>query len=134
MREITRVIVHHAGAITTTEAMRRHHVEERGWSDIGYHYVVEERGRVRLGRPVHRQGAHAVGHNEGTIGVCVAVDARRQVRRRAMRALVRLVADLVHQYSLTASDVLGHGELAATECPGLDMERLRAKVSEALHE
>ena len=134
MREITRVVVHHAGATTTTAAMRRHHIEDRGWSDIGYHYVVEECGKVRLGRPVHRQGAHVVGHNRDTIGVCVAVDARHPVTFRTMGTLVRLIADLVHQYRLTASDVFGHGELAATQCPGLDIKQLRTKVREALHE
>ena len=132
MRQIRRIVVHHAAAATDFESMRRHHIEDRGWTDIGYHYVVEDRGKVRLGRPVHREGAHVVGHNEGTIGVCVAVDARRPVRRRAMRALVRVVADLVRQYGLTVADVVGHGELAATLCPCMDMDELRARISEAM--
>ena len=132
MRQIRRIVVHHAAAATNFERMRRDHIDNRGWSDIGYHFVIEERGKVRLGRPVHRQGAHVVGNNADTIGVCVAVDAREPVRPRAMRALVRIVADLLRQYGLTVSDVVGHGELAATLCPCMDMDELRARIAEAM--
>jgi N-acetylmuramoyl-L-alanine amidase len=132
MRQIRRIVVHHAAADTDFERMRRDHIDNRSWSDIGYHFVIEERGKVRLGRPVHRQGAHVTGHNADSIGVCVAVDARKPVRRRAMRALVRVVADLVRQYGLTVADVVGHGELAATLCPCMDMDELRARITEAM--
>jgi N-acetyl-anhydromuramyl-L-alanine amidase AmpD len=131
MRQIRRIVVHHAAAATNFERMRRDHIDNRGWSDIGYHYVVEENGRVRFGRPPHRQGAHVSGHNADTIGVCVSVDAREPVRHRAMRALLRVVADLVRQYDLTVSDVFGHGEISATLCPCMDMDELRARIKEA---
>lgn len=58
--------------------IRRWHLE-RGWSDIGYHYVIKRDGTLELGRDLDgdgdvldEQGAHVLGHNKGTWGVCLA--------------------------------------------------------------
>ena len=54
MREITKVIVHCAatpeGRDVATEEIKRWHTEERGWSDIGYHWVIELDGSTNEGR------------------------------------------------------------------------------------
>lgn len=42
---------------------------ERGWATVGYHFVVSPSGRIFLGRPVDRLGAHVLGHNVGTVGI-----------------------------------------------------------------
>ena len=42
----------------------------RGWSQIGYHFVLRRDGTVERGRPMHLAGAHVKGHNEYTVGVC----------------------------------------------------------------
>lgn len=51
--------------------IRRWHVEERGWDDIGYHYVITRAGRLEYGRPAFVEGAHARGHNDASIGICL---------------------------------------------------------------
>lgn len=51
--------------------IRRWHVEERGWSDIGYHRVITRDGVVEPGRPVEKAGAHIAGHNIRSIGICI---------------------------------------------------------------
>jgi hypothetical protein len=43
----------------------------RGWSDIGYHYVIRRDGRVEEGRPSDVPGAHARGHNAESLGLCL---------------------------------------------------------------
>ena len=43
----------------------------RGWATIGYHFVVSPSGRIFRGRPVDRLGAHVLGHNAGTVGICL---------------------------------------------------------------
>ena len=42
----------------------------RGFDCIGYHYVVRLDGTVERGRDEQRIGAHCVGHNAMSIGVC----------------------------------------------------------------
>ena len=81
MREINRIILHCSatpeGEHISTETIRDWHVNKRGWSDIGYHFVVLLDGTIEAGRPLDRVGAHTKGHNEDSIGICIVggVDA-----------------------------------------------------------
>lgn len=43
----------------------------RGWSDIGYHGVIECNGDFYQGRPHDIPGAHVEGHNQGNLGLCL---------------------------------------------------------------
>ena len=74
MREIKKIIVHCAdtpeGRDVRTAEIKRWHTEERGWSDIGYHWVVELDGSLHAGRPEEVSGAHCKGHNSDSIGIC----------------------------------------------------------------
>ena len=49
--------------------VRRWHMEERGWKDIGYHWLIDRDGSVAQGRAETVIGAHVAGHNAGTIGI-----------------------------------------------------------------
>lgn len=133
VRPIRRIIVHHAGADADAATIDRWH-RERGWSGIGYHYVVDPAGMVEEGRQVERAGAHAKGANEDSIGVCMGVDARRGVPGPVWEATVDLVAHLCRRYGLTAAAVYGHREVGTTPtyCPGVDPDTIRAAVAEAL--
>ena len=77
-RRIDEIIVHCTatpeGRDLTVEQIRRDHTTPvskggRGWSDIGYHYVVYLDGTVHEGRNVDVSGAHAANHNANSIGV-----------------------------------------------------------------
>ena len=79
MREINEIIIHCTATNPSWYAdrpvedvvaeIRRWHVEERNWSDIGYHAIIHRDGSVGYGRPVERPGAHVAGRNKHTIGV-----------------------------------------------------------------
>jgi hypothetical protein len=49
--------------------VRRWHVQDRGWKDIGYHFLIDRDGTVAKGRPVEQVGAHTMDHNVGSIGI-----------------------------------------------------------------
>ena len=72
-RVIKEIIVHCTadpeGKNKTVEEIRKEHIKNRGWSDIGYHYVVYRDGSVHEGRNVNFSGAHCSGHNANSIGV-----------------------------------------------------------------
>jgi N-acetyl-anhydromuramyl-L-alanine amidase AmpD len=77
-RRITEIIVHCTatpeGQDKTVEQIRREHMTPKskggnGWSDIGYHYVVDLHGKVHNGRDINIAGAHVSGHNSNSIGV-----------------------------------------------------------------
>lgn len=100
---------------------------ERGWSGIGYHYVVRRSGKVEPGRPVSRSGAHARGYNSRSIGVCLVggVNARNEpadnFTKSQYSALVRLVRRLRAQHDIVS--VIGHRDLPGVRkaCPCMDV-------------
>lgn len=74
MRKITDIVIHCAdtpkGKHFDIKDIRKWHVEERGWSDVGYHYVILLDGTIELGRPLETPGAHVKNHNSKSIGIC----------------------------------------------------------------
>jgi hypothetical protein len=133
MRTLRRIIVHHsAGPRTQTFAeLRDYHRRPvaqggRGFEDVAYHFVVDDEGVVYAGRPVHVVGAHALGANHDSIGVCGVGDNTRpgeewtDAQRERIRDVVQALCLL---YGITR--VEGHrdatGGKTATLCPGLDV-------------
>lgn len=53
------------------EEIKRFHVEQRGWTDVGYHMVFQPDGEVEAGRPLNKIGAHVEGANDGNLGFCL---------------------------------------------------------------
>ena len=72
-RVINEIIVHCTatpeGQDVTVNSIRQGHLR-RGFSDIGYHYVIYRDGSIHDGRNVNISGAHCTGHNPHSIGVC----------------------------------------------------------------
>ena len=104
--------------------IRRWHVEERGFSDIGYHYLIDRDSTLVEGRPIERAGAHVKGRNKTTIGVCLlggqgssATDAfEDHFTAEQDRALRELIMEL--RTSFGDLKVSGHNQYAAKACPG----------------
>lgn len=73
MRTINSIIIHCTAtkplAHINVNDVRRWH-RERGFSDIGYHYLILVDGTVEAGRPLSAIGAHCKGHNAHSVGVC----------------------------------------------------------------
>ncbi|WP_066018383.1 N-acetylmuramoyl-L-alanine amidase [Endozoicomonas atrinae] len=72
----TNYIVIHCSATradqgVTTEDIRHWHTVDNGWSDIGYHWIIERDGAIKHGRHSQAQGAHVRGHNHESVGVCM---------------------------------------------------------------
>jgi N-acetyl-anhydromuramyl-L-alanine amidase AmpD len=140
LARIDRVIVHHSASplrSTTSESVRGWH-RDRGYSDVGYHFLIEANGAVALGRPLWVVGSHDQGENSTSLGVCVLGDWRptkdgKRPGPEQWAALVRLCADLLDQLDLPTTALFGHREnepaTTPTECPGFDPAELRAAVS-----
>ena len=72
-RSINLIVVHctatEEGKDYSVAEIRRWHLK-RGFSDIGYHYLIGIDGKVHEGRNVNISGAHTAGYNAHSIGVC----------------------------------------------------------------
>ncbi len=132
MRKITKIIVHctatpEGRAVSVAQVDAWH--KERGFRCIGYHYLVGLDGTVTAGRPEQEMGAHCLGHNYESIGVCYVggldrvtgkpKDTRTAAQRPALR---RLVEQLRDRYP--GATVHGHREFAAKACPCFDIADL----------
>ena len=73
-REISHIVIHCSATIEghyyTAKDIHQWHLD-RGWSGIGYHYVIGLAGDIKIGRDINENGAHVYGHNTNTIGICM---------------------------------------------------------------
>ncbi|WP_244894036.1 peptidoglycan recognition protein family protein [Planobispora rosea] len=111
-------VVHHtAGPKTQTpkQIQAFHMGPERGWSDVGYNFLVDQHGVVYEGRGWLGVGAHCPGHNRSGIGVAYIGDnnptdeAKKSIRALYDEACRRAGRKLAKR---------GHGQLYSTSCPG----------------
>ena len=128
MRIINEIIIHCSatpeGKDYTVEQIRQWH-KQRGFSDIGYHYVIYRDGSIHSGRPIERIGAHCLKHNAHSIGVCyiggIAKDGKtpKDTRTDAQKeSLIKLIKELKAKYP--KATVHGHREYANKACPCFD--------------
>ena len=147
MRPLNEIIVHctatrpdwwvGTSAQVKTNEVRNWHTS-KGWSDIGYHYLIDRDGTVVSGRPLERTGAHVKGHNAGTIGIALfgghggsASDMfEDNFTEEQDAALRKLIADLQKDHP-SIFKISGHNEYAAKACPTFRVGPWLAQTSAA---
>jgi N-acetylmuramoyl-L-alanine amidase len=130
----SKIVVHHSATHDGPEfswaAIRAYH-KSLGWLDIGYHGGAELIGgteEILIGRPWDTIGAHCLGHNRNSLGVCFVGDFNAapptDAKLAAGAALIRLWMRL---FKIPAENIFRHDELNDTDCPGrhFDMNRLK---------
>lgn len=74
-QETTRIVVHCSATTPSMDIgavqIRDWHVNENGWSDIGYNIVIRRNGTIEMGRQEGIQGAHAAGYNQDSFAICL---------------------------------------------------------------
>ena len=136
MRTITEIIVHCSatpeGRPHTVGDIRAWH-KQRGFKDIGYHYVVYLDGSIHAGRSEAEIGAHCTGHNRNSIGVCYVggmtrdMKAAKDTRTDAQKkALLQLLKQLKKRYP--GAKIYGHRDFAAKACPSFDARKEYANL------
>ena len=103
--------------IVGADDIRKWHIA-RKWSDIGYHYVIRTDNKLDMGRPEYWTGAHAKGHNTGSIGICmIGTDDYNADQWNILDTLLR---KLLIKYP--AAIIIGHNEVSKKSCPGFDVQ------------
>ena len=127
MSKITKCTIHITACDNcTVESIRKFH-KAQGWSDIGYHWIVDKAGVVHKGRPENLTGAHVAGHNTGNIGISYISRGSDtepnapygKFMTEAQRiALEEKVADILYRYNLTIDNIYGHNDFdKGKACP-----------------
>lgn len=129
VRNIERVILHcsatREGEDYTAEHIRQWH-KGRGWSDIGYHFVVRLDGTIESGRPITKPGAHVKGHNKDSIGICYiggldqSGHPKNTMTREQKSSIKTICRALVHVLNEPLS-LHGHREYSTKACPSFEI-------------
>ena len=130
-RSINEIIVHCTATpdgrpVTIREITQWH--KNRGFSTIGYPYVVMLDGTVCNGRNVDTVGAHCTNHNSHSIGVCYVggldkvtkqpKDTRTPAQKYALVTLLKKLKALYPQ-----AKIYGHRDFSSKACPCFDAKR-----------
>lgn len=119
--------VHHASSpdysqyqgAPSLRGIQNFHMDNRGWSDIGYHFVVAPDGKLFEGRPPTMIGAHSP-PNTGKVGICLIgnFDGVDTLKPEQRATLVKILAHLCGRFKIPASKIKGHRDFQSTDCPG----------------
>jgi hypothetical protein len=107
----------------------------KGWSDIGYHFLVDPTGQLWQGRDLDYQGAHVGNHNKGNVGVSfMGTYTTHQPSAAQIKSVGRLIAWLASSFavSVDTAHVKGHRDFPGhetNECPG---DMLHARIPELI--
>lgn len=102
---------------TMLEVQNAHRID-RGWADVGYHYLIGGAGGVFQGRDVHVRGTHVRAYNTGSLGLCLlgdfTVDSPTPAQIDSARDLIAWLA-----VQLAPTHLAAHGDFNSdTLCPG----------------
>lgn len=130
MQPVNKITLHHDGmpsgftstdkyaAAAHAERIRQAHLD-RGFGDVGYHYMIDPAGRVWQGRELKWQGAHVKDQNPGNLGICFMGNYELQQPNQAQLATAQVfISDAMRYYSVRVTSVRTHREMAPTACPG----------------
>ena len=118
-RSVTVIVVHCTATrvdvdFTQKDLLRSHRA--RGMTCVGYHFYIRKDGYIWSTRPLEQVGAHALGHNQDSIGIAyeggldeqgLPADTRTEKQKFSMRALIRTL-----KKDLSIPRVCGHRDLS----------------------
>jgi len=120
MRNVDKHIIHCSdSAFGDAEMIRQWHLE-RGFKDIGYHFVIRPDGEIEVGRMMNHVGAHCAKHNTKSIGTClIGKESFTEKQFRSLRALHKMLKSFYPYIELCA-----HNQFNAYKtCPNFDVHQ-----------
>lgn len=137
------IVVHHSATkdsgTVSWNAIRKFHVEQNGWQDIGYHAGIElvgDRYECMVGRSITIPGAHCEGHNKDSLGFCFVGDYDAVAPNPEMLAVAvdRVLAPWCFRFNIPIDRIYGHRQFSPKTCPGklFSVDMLREMIRAAL--
>ncbi|KAJ8368933.1 hypothetical protein SKAU_G00089610 [Synaphobranchus kaupii] len=124
-----RAVIHHTAlwpcrgpqdCLAQLRHIQKMHMHERDFHDIGYNFLIGGDGTVYEGRGWGVVGAHAKGNNHDSLGIAFMGNFNDETPSPAALSSTKklLQCGVSLGYLHPAYILLGHRDLAKTECPG----------------
>ena len=101
MRTINLIVIH-CSATREDKSFTEYDLDvchrRRGLNGTGYHFYIRKNGDIKNTRPLEKPGAHALGYNAHSIGICYEggldvryrpADTRTEWQKHSLRVLIR---------------------------------------------
>lgn len=147
MAKISNVVVHCSDSEFGCAAEIRRWHQQKGWSDIGYNFVIlnglivpetkhqkrvympELDGMIEVGRKIDGDnilvgaevGAHALGYNDKSIGVCLI--GVQNFTAKQFRSLAVLSVGIERIWGVSPKMWMGHYDVAMKTCPNFNVQQ-----------
>lgn len=136
------ILLHHSAAdIGNLKTIRKLHIEERGWPDIAYHFVINNgsrgttAGEVEISNLWKDRSPNLSTQNNyinrfGIAIVLVGNFEKRPIPELQRAALIHLLARLMKEHKIPINHIIGHRDVQQTACPGkfVKLEKIREEV------
>ena len=122
MRKINQIILHCSDSPHAhhddISVIRQWHLQ-RGFNNVGYHYLIQANGNIQEGRKEAVMGAHCKGQNRDSIGICL--HSRHDFTDAQFTALANLFQDIKSRHQI--KKIAGHNEYDKNKtCPNFTVE------------
>jgi len=138
---VEKLVVHHSASkkSTTKKSDIDSWHKQRGFSQVGYHKIIEGDGKIVSGRSEKLKGAHAKGTNHNSLGVCVVGNFENEIPSDVqIISVIKVLVEWCKKYELTSTDIYGHGNISGTttktSCPGKNLISLLPGIKRSVLE
>ncbi len=125
--KINYLIIHHSAVSRTKNpdqfvANNNYHKEKWNFKSslgfyLGYHYEIAANGTIRQARAENEPGAHTIGHNDDSIGICIDGEFDTELPTlEQVKSLTKLLLELKGCYP--SAKIAYHRQFANKTCPG----------------
>jgi hypothetical protein len=127
--ELNTIVIHHAGGENnegnTPQNIENYHMNDIGYYDVGYHFIIGFDGTIFEGRDIGAKGTHVYQANTGKVGIVLLGNFNDvSPTQEQIDAALGLALYLDAVYGIDV--VVGHNEvpLNDTDCPGENGEQV----------
>jgi N-acetyl-anhydromuramyl-L-alanine amidase AmpD len=123
------ILIHYSStAKGNAKIFASYHKFVKGWSHLGYHYVLPTDGSIENIIGEYTKGIHSEGFNSNSIAICLVCNDYTKPNIFQIRNALYLCHSLMSRYDISIDNVLGHREAMSqqgkpehTICPGMNI-------------
>lgn len=131
-----KVLIYHHAAIKKASAEKIHQIHlDKDYGGIGYHFYIRKDGKIYRGRPENTIGAHTIGKNRESLGICLEGNYEEEnMSEDQIKSLKNLSTYLIIKYNIEG--VFGHSDFYETACPGknFQMKKIKEEITRSIIE